>query len=48
MLYGSSTLVVFYVTFDSSYSYTRLGRLDEADGLAQALGQRAVRINFSE
>jgi hypothetical protein len=48
MLYGSSTLVVFYVTFDSSYSYTRLGRVDDADGLAQALGQRAVRINFSE
>lgn len=48
MLYGSSTLVVFYVTFDSSYSYTRLGRVDDADGLAQALGQRAVRINFSK
>ena len=48
MLYGSSTLVVFYVTFDSSYSYTRLGRVDDANGLAQALGQRMVRINFSK
>ena len=48
MLYGSSTLVVFYLTFDSSYSYTRLGRMDDPAGLAQALGQRAVRINFSK
>ena len=48
MLYGSKTLVVFYLTFDSSYSYTRLGRVDDPDGLAQALGRRDVRIVFSK
>ena len=48
MLYGSSTLVVFYVTFDSSYFYTRLGGVDDPTGLAQALGQRAARISFSK
>ena len=48
MLYGSETLVVFYVTFDSAYSYTRLGRVDEPAGLAQALGPRAVRVVFSK
>jgi hypothetical protein len=48
MLYGSNTLVVFYLTFDSSYSYTRLGRVDDPTGLAQALGPRGVRVVFSQ
>lgn len=48
MLYGSNTLVVFYLTFDSSYSYTRLGRLDDPAGLAQALGRQGVRVVFSK
>lgn len=47
MLYGSRTLVLFYLTFDSTYSYTRLGHVDDAAGLAQALGQHASRITFS-
>ena len=48
MLYGSNTLVVFYLTFDSAYSYTRLGRVDDPTGLAQALGPRGVRVVFSK
>ncbi|HEX2541637.1 MAG TPA: cyclophilin-like fold protein [Caldimonas sp.] len=48
MLYGSDTLVVFYATFESTYSYTRLGRLDDPTRLAQALGPSDVRVVFSE
>lgn len=47
MLYGSRTLVLFYLTFDSSYAYTRLGRVNDPAGLAQALGQGSVRVVFS-
>jgi hypothetical protein len=47
MLYGSRTLVIFYLTFKSSYSYTRLGHVDDPDGLAQTLGREGVRIEFS-
>jgi hypothetical protein len=47
MLYGSDTLVVFYKTFPSSYSYTRIGRVTRVEALVEALGTGAVRIDFS-
>jgi hypothetical protein len=47
MLYGATTIVVFYETFSSSYSYTRIGRVEEPDELPQALGRRGVRVVFS-
>ena len=47
MLYGTKTVVVFYATFSSSYSYTRLGRVDDATGLAKALGRAGARVTFS-
>ena len=47
LLYGNDTLVVFYETFRSSYSYTRIGRIADTAGLAQALGPGNQRVTFT-
>ncbi len=46
MLYGSRTLVLFYKTFSTSYSYTPVGSVDNPEGLERALGAGEVRVGF--
>ncbi len=46
MLYGSTTLVLFYKTFSTSYSYTRIGKVENPSGLQRALEGSSITVKF--
>ena len=46
MLYNGNCIVLFYRDFSTSYSYTRLGRVENPAGLAEALGPGDVPVAF--
>lgn len=48
MLFGSNTLVLFYLSFNSSYSYTRIGKVDNPSQLQSILGSGSVQIQFTK
>ena len=46
MLYGSSTLVLFYKGFSTTYSYTKIGKIDDIKDLEKVLGKGDAVLEF--
>lgn len=46
MLYGNNCLVLFYKGLNTSYSYTKLGKIDNTTELVTALGSGNVTVKL--
>lgn len=46
MLYGTNCIVLFYKNFHTAYNYTKIGKVSNVHGLAQALGTGTATITF--
>lgn len=46
-LWSGNRLVLFYTTFSNSYSYVPIGYIEDAIGLAEALGSGNVQVAFA-
>lgn len=44
MLYGSDCLVLFYLDIKTSYRYTKLGKIENAEDLPKILGKGNIKI----
>lgn len=46
LLFGDNCVVVFYQSFDTPYSYTRIGKISNIENLAENLGTGDVMVSF--
>ncbi len=47
MMFGNNCLVIFYESFNTSYSYTRIGHISNTQNLKEDLGTGSVIVKFS-
>ena len=48
MLFSGNYFVMFYKDFSTGYSYTRLGKIDNIEGLTEAVGKGNIKIKITK
>ena len=46
MLYGDSCVVLFYQSFNTQYSYTRIGHIEDVTDLMARVGSGGLQVRF--
>ena len=46
MLFGDNCLVLFYKSFQTSYTYTRLGHVDDVKGFIKQIDSNSLQVNI--
>lgn len=46
LLYGDNCIVIFYKSFNTSYQYTKIGKIVNPEGLENVLGKENVMVDF--
>ena len=48
MLFGNDCLVLFYESFSTSYSYTRLGHIDDVEAFVKKVGSESIHVTMHQ
>ena len=48
MLFGNSCLVIFYKSFTTSYSYTKIGHIENPADIETVLGKKDINVVLTE
>ena len=46
MLFGENCIVIFYKSFNTSYQYTKIGKIVNPEGLESVLGKGNAQVDF--
>lgn len=48
MLFGDDCLVIFYESFPTTYAYTRIGQIEEAERFVRAVKEGSIQVTFQK
>ncbi len=48
MLYGDNCIVIFYQSFNTTYTYTKIGTIDNPSSLKENIGNQNVKVSITK